>query len=1009
MDSLESPDGVASDPLVALAERALDEHYGITGTIQPLPGEIDRNFAVTAADGRRFVLRVHADGAERGSTELQAAVLQHLEQHDGVQRLILARGGEPLPEVTDDDGARRVLRLTSWLDGAVWARAEWTSARGRHRAVASLGRLLAQLDLALADFHHPAAKRHHLWDLAYADKHALNAALITDPDKRRAVDAVLRRFTAQVEPRMRHQPRQVVHNDANDYNVLLSDDGVVCGLIDFGDTVETWRINEVAIACAYAMIGTHDPVGAVVPLVSAYHDISALTETEVELLFDLILTRYAVSISMAAKQINEQPDNTYLLISQVDVWDRLQRLLAENRRVATMRFRAACRFEAVPTRRDVELWLERNGHEFHNVLDRDLSAKHLTVMDLTPRSGDLSLDALYSDEALAAIVPIGRYGEDRSIYDAPEFETSDPGERRTIHVGIDLFAPAGEAVLAPLAGNVTAIGNDAVPLGFGGMVVLEHATGAGTPFWTVYGHLSPASLTTLSPGQRVAAGQRVGRLGTRDENGNWPAHLHFQVMTDLCGWNVEQIIGVVARSQWDVWRSVFVNPNLVLGLAADVSSVVERDADWLRRERQHVLGRSLSLAYEDPLKIVAGEGATLIDDEGRRFLDMVNNVCHVGHCHPRVVAAGQRQMARLNTNSRYLHDNVVEYSRRLTDTMPDGLSVVFMVNSGSEANDLALRLARTYTHNRDVITVDHVYHGNLTSIVDVSPYKFAGPGGTGKPDHVWVAEMPDLYRGHVRYGAPDAGPAYAASVQDRINDITLRKRAPAAFFSEAILGTGGMLTLPDGYLASAYEHVRAAGGVCIADEVQIGFGRVGSHMWAFETQGVVPDIVTLGKPIGNGHPMAAVVTTPEIADAFANGMEYFSTFGGNPVSAAIGLAVLDVIREERLLHNAAVVGDRMMAGLRRIAEHHSIIGDVRGHGLFIGVEMVRDRVTLEPAAAELRLTVEAMKNLGILLSTEGPHHNVLKIKPPIVFSTTDCDHFLATLDHLLWAIPPGAA
>jgi 4-aminobutyrate aminotransferase-like enzyme len=261
--------------------------------------------------------------------------------------------------------------------------------------------------------------------------------------------------------------------------------------------------------------------------------------------------------------------------------------------------------------------------------------------------------------------------------------------------------------------------------------------------------------------------------------------------------------------------------------------------------------------------------------------------------------------------------------------------------------------------------------------------------------------MPDTYRGRLRGADPIAGVAYADSVAAQIEAMDSIGRRPAAFFSEGILGTGGMLTLPDGYLQSAYAHVRAAGGVCVADEVQLGFGRIGTHMWAFEAQGVVPDIVTMGKPIGNGHPMAAVAVRSRIADAFANGMEYFSTFGGNPVSAAIGLAVLDVIRDEHLMHNAAVVGSRMMDGLRVLADRHALIGDVRGLGLFIGVEMVRDRTTLDPAAAELTRIVEAMKARRILLSTEGPHHNVLKIKPPIVFSEGDCDEFLATLGQVL--------
>ncbi len=992
---------------------SLDEYllsnYALTGRFEPLPGELDANYKVTTHDARHFLLRMHAGDAAHHEVELQTSVLQFLEHADPtlqVQRAVANVRGDVLPTVTAADGSPRQLRLSTWLDGEVWATSVSSQRERRAASAASLGQLLARLDKALEPFDHPAADRDHRWDLARAGDHLQYVSHIEDPAKRDVVESVLRRFVDVIAPRLKHQARQLIHNDANDYNVLLAPDGTVSGLIDFGDIVRSWRINEVAVACAYAMIGAPDAIGAVLPLVAAYHDENPITEIEADVLFDLILTRYAMSICMAATQIRANPTNTYLLISQNDVWERLQHLIAENRQIAIMRLRAACRYEASPTRPAIDRWLQLNGYRCGPVFRRGLNRENLLVLDLTePDEGVASavLAGLQNDSETARVVAVGRYGEERSMYRTTAFETADPEERRTIHIGIDLFAPAGEAVLAPLDAVIADVGVETVPLGFGGIVVLQHATDDGVAFFTLYGHLSPASLQTLTVGQRVARGDTIARLGRADENGGWAPHLHFQLMTSLCGWSATEIIGVVARSQWDVWASVFLNANLVLGLAVDCSVVVERDAAWLQRERRYVLGRSLSLAYATPLKIVRSEGVHLIDDKGLRYLDMVNNVCHVGHCHPRVVAAGQRQMATLNTNSRYLHDNLVEYSRRLTATLPPELSVVFMVNSGSEANDLALRLARTYTGNRDVLTVDHVYHGNLSSIVELSPYKFDGPGGAGRPDHVWVAEMPDLYRGRVRYGARDAGPTYARLVAELTQQMSATGHHPSAFFSEGILGTGGMLVLPDGYLQHVYAHVRAAGGVCVADEVQIGFGRVGSHMWAFETQGVVPDIVTMGKPIGNGHPMAAVVTRPEIAAAFANGMEYFSTFGGNPVSAAIGLAVLDVIRDERLMHNAAQVGEQMMAGLRDLATRYPIIGDVRGLGLFIGVELVRDQATLEPADTELTAIVEYMKAHQILLSTEGPHHNVLKVKPPIVFSHADCDVFLETFDAALTA------
>jgi len=416
--------------------------------------------------------------------------------------------------------------------------------------------------------------------------------------------------------------------------------------------------------------------------------------------------------------------------------------------------------------------------------------------------------------------------------------------------------------------------------------------------------------------------------------------------------------------------------------------------------RRRSFGRGLSLHYDEPLHLVRGWMQYLYDAEGRAYLDGVNNVCHVGHCHPAVVRAAERQMAILNTNTRYLYDSLATYVTRLVALFPDPLSVCYLVCSGSEANELALRLARAHTGGTDVIVVDHAYHGNTTTLVDLSPYKYNGPGGHGRPAWVHAVTMPDLYRGLHR--DPDkAGAAYAQDVHRAVASATARGAPPAAFLSESLLGCGGHVVLPVGYLTAAYAAVRAAGGVCIADEVQVGFGRVGTHRWGFETQGVVPDIVTLGKPIGNGHPMGAVITTPAIAESFDTGMEYFNTFGGNPVSCAIGLAVLDVIEHERLQERARTVGGRLTDGLADLASEHPAIGDVRGLGLFVGVELVVDRESREPDAGLARSVVQSMRHRGILLSTEGPHHNVLKIKPPLVFSDANADTLVRELGEVL--------
>jgi 4-aminobutyrate aminotransferase-like enzyme len=421
----------------------------------------------------------------------------------------------------------------------------------------------------------------------------------------------------------------------------------------------------------------------------------------------------------------------------------------------------------------------------------------------------------------------------------------------------------------------------------------------------------------------------------------------------------------------------------------------------LLAQRLRHLGPSLSLAYRDPLTLVRGEGQYLFDPQGRRYLDLVNNVCHVGHCHPAVAAAAAAQMATLNTNTRYLHPNIVEYANRLTALLPGRLEVCFFVCSGSEANDLALRLARSHTRSQGVVTVEGAYHGNLTSLIEISPYKYDGPGGAGAPPWVEAIPMPDGLRGRYSGDDTETGHRYASHVGEATRALEDRQFPAAAFICESLMGCGGQVEPPPGFLVEAFRQARRAGAVVIADEVQVGFGRVGERFWGFELQEAVPDIVTLGKPIGNGHPLAAVVTTREIADSFDNGMEYFNTFGGNPVSCAVGLAVLDVIEAEGLQENARCVGAAFGEGLKNLARIHPLIAAVRGRGLFLGAELLREG---EPAAVEATSLVEKMKEQGFLLSTGGPDHNVIKIKPPMVITESDAADMLAALDKVLGGI-----
>ncbi|XP_052613917.1 5-phosphohydroxy-L-lysine phospho-lyase isoform X3 [Peromyscus californicus insignis] len=389
--------------------------------------------------------------------------------------------------------------------------------------------------------------------------------------------------------------------------------------------------------------------------------------------------------------------------------------------------------------------------------------------------------------------------------------------------------------------------------------------------------------------------------------------------------------------------------------------------------RRRLLSSSCRLFFpEDPVKIIRGQGQYLYDEQGQEFLDCINNVAHVGHCHPVVVQAAHEQNLVLNTNSRYLHDNIVDYAQRLSKTLPEELSVFYFLNSGSEANDLALRLARQYTGHQDVVVLDHAYHGHLSSLIDISPYKFRDLDG--QKEWVHVAPLPDTYRGPYREDHPNPAEAYASEAKHVIHTAQEKGRKIAAFFAESLPSVGGQIIPPAGYFSQVAEHIRRAGGLFVADEIQVGFGRVGKHFWAFQLEGknFVPDIVTMGKCIGNGHPVACVATTQAVSRAFeATGVEYFNTFGGNPVSCAVGLAVLDVLETEQLQAHASNVGSFLMEHLSQQKAKHPIIGDVR------------------------------LKENYIFLSTDGPGRNVLKFKPPMCFSLDNAQHVVAKLDDIL--------
>jgi 4-aminobutyrate aminotransferase-like enzyme/Ser/Thr protein kinase RdoA (MazF antagonist) len=829
----------------------------------------------------------------------------------------------------------RIVWMLHWLPGKLFAERKFHS----ERLLRNLGRLLAAQGAKLATFGHLRAHSELKWDLKRASWIRRYLHLTPDPE---LIEKILG-MAPDFEP-LRHS---VIHGDANGHNILIHGDEVA--LIDFGDLHYTATVCELAICCAYVALHKKDPLAAISEVVRGYH---TLEDNEIEALFPLILLRLAVSVVNSAHRKTLHPDDPYVTISEGPAWEALRALSKVHPRLARYVFRQAC------GRKGLEDWIPVKASA--PVMD------HLESMPIV----DLSVAGLSEMPA----VGIGRYNEARLLYSEPMFEG------RTIHLGLDFFAEPGAPVFAPLDGVVHAVANNTKRLDYGPVMILRH-----DGFFTLYGHLEA---TPLAVGTAVKAGQEIARIGSRPSNGDWVPHLHFQIIRDLLDLGCD-FPGVAAAWQREVYLSLSPDPNLMLGLGQFPR---ERTKEETLAGRRAHMGGNLSISYDEPLKIVRGWKQFLYDDAGRRFLDVYNNVPLVGHSHPRVVEAVQKQIAVLNTNTRYLHDNIVDYAEKLTSKLP--LKVCYFLNSASEANELALRLARAYTRREDTIVLDAAYHGNTTTLIDISPYKFKGPGGEGKKPWVHIAPIPDDYRGAYKRDDPEAGAKYAAHV-----DEILERVKPAAYIAESLPSVGGQIVFPPGYLSAVYKRVRAAGGVCIADEVQVGFGRLGSCFWGFELQGVTPDIVVLGKPIGNGFPLAAVITTAEIAAAFDNGMEFFSTFGGNPVACAAGLAVLEVLEEERLQENALRVGNYLLDGLRGL--RHELIGDVRGAGLFLGIELVKDRTTLEPAASEASRVVNGMRELGILAGTDGPHHNVIKLRPPLCFTRQDADRVVEVLGDVL--------
>ena len=988
---------------------SVQEYYGLEGTLHPLPGDRDQNFLLESPGGQKHVVKVSSLDEVQEILEFETEMITRLSNDTNglIPSVIPAISGTSLVTHENQQGHHYRLRILEFLPGTLLAEVNPRS----DALLLNLGERMAELGSVLGAYpDHPPPRINFEWALGRAGSIMEKSLSVLDSAQRTLIELTLKDFRDN-EREFLGLGSQIIHGDVNDHNVLVSlnkeGQARISGIIDLGDAHSAPRVFDLAIAIAYGILGTADPLLAASEITRGYYANQPLLEIEIDVLMTLVCARLGQSVCIASLRRHHGDTDPYHLISEADAWNTLSLLAAIPRKISSGTLRQACGLEACSQSAQLQKWLA--SEDFEDVIAVPENPNALGILDLSISSPDLTGrdsddTADFSNRVFQKMrsdgltLGIGRFMEPRGFYLADQFEgrSGDPRERRTIHLGIDVFQEPGTEIHAPLAGRVHTVRENKNRLDYGPTLILEHSAPSGL-FWTLYGHLEKASVENLKTGDSIDAGQPIARIGTYPENGDWPPHLHFQIITDLMGFE-GNFPGVALPRDRTVWASFCPNPNLILNLPLET---MYEEPEGLNERREQVLSPNLSLSYETPIHIVRGKGSYLFDVLGRSYLDCVNNVAHVGHEHPRVVGAGQKQMGVLNTNSRYLHGGIIEYAERLSKLFPEPLSVCLFVNSGSEANELALRMARTYTGGTGIAVLEGGYHGNTQGLIDVSHYKFAGSGGHAPPSSTQTALVPDEFRGRYRRDDPSRATLYAADVGEAFKQLDSEGHHPAAFLSESLLSCAGQIEPPQGYLTAAYEHARAAGALCIADEIQVGFGRLGSHMWGFETQGALPDIVTLGKPMGNGHPIGAVVTTREIAEAFDNGMEFFSSFGGNPVSTAIALAVLDILKDEKLQANATTVGTALKTGLDTLMQSHGCIGDVRGRGLFLGIEFVNSREALTPAPEIAHYVVEHLKKRGILLGSDGPDHNVIKIKPPMSFSGSDADRVINELDQVL--------
>ena len=990
-------------------ERILKIHWGIEADLSALPGELDLNFLAEDKNGAKCILKIMRNDCPDWLIKAQIEAIEHLNNKDPslkVPKVLKSSQGASFIREEDYSGSERLIWLQTFIPGKCYAEIKQKSTSTSFDVGVSLGNMAT----ALADYKNESLVRDFKWNLPGSLWIKKYFSVIENAARLKIISKIADDFE-EILPKLSSLGQQTIHNDPNDYNILISGEKyqslTVSGIIDFGDICVAPRVCDLSIAGAYIVLNNSEPEKMLAAFVSGYHSVYPLNTEEVDLVWRLLRMRLAVSVVNSTLLASKNPEDAYIIISQAPAWDFLENF-SINEGLIKARLRNSCGMPVVEGADRIVDWIKKESNNFSPLFGTNLANLEIKSLSVENTSVPQNPFDLRNDEAKnigfeigdGASFWLGYYNEPRLIYTAPAFRLGPwkASNRRTVHIAIDVFADEGTELFAPLDGEVFTAEYRDNQLDYGGVIILKHITPSKDEFFTLYGHLDPVFLNNIKVGDKIAKGQKFCQLGASEVNGGWAPHVHFQLALTTDGMEADWP-GVADPDDLRFWNAVCPNPAALLNLKNLDCLYQPSSKKEVMNDRLKHFGGNLSVSYNDPILVSRAWKHHIFDEWGRPYLDAYNNVPHVGHSHPRINQVALDQLNKVNSNTRYLHPLQSMFAKKISSKLPNDLEVCYFVNSGSEANELALRLARAHSGKKGIITPDEGYFGNTTGALSISAYKFKKPNGVGQADWVEIIEVPDDYRGSFKKNDPDRAIKFANLIDGAIEKLNTKGIGLSAFIMETFPSVGGQIIPPQGYLEQVYNKIRKQGGVCIADEVQTGLGRLGDYYFGFEFQNVKPDIVVLGKPLGNGHPIGAVITTQEISESFNNGIEFFSTFGGSNLSCRIGIEVLDIVDEEKFQQNAKTVGYFLISGFTELKKKFDFIGDVRGMGLFIGVEIIGSDGSED---SELCGYIKnKMRENRILIGSDGPKDNVIKIRPPLTIELEDAQMLLTILSEIL--------